>query len=229
MQVYIEVSKGSNLKYEHDKISGMCVLDRVLHNTHSFPYNYGYIPDTLSPDGDPLDVIVTCPYALFPGTMVKVKVLGAIKAIDEAGEDDKIIAVPIDKCDPRSKHFNDITDINETELDEIKYFLKRYKDGEKNKFMDIGDVVGKEKADEIIKESFLAFKKTSVKSESPIKHTSLSAPPNSDKPMFWKLNTSDSNKPMFSDPSITLSKLELDKRNDTIRRLSALANDEDYN
>ena len=176
MQVYIEVSKGSNLKYEHDKISGMCVLDRVLHNTQCFPYNYGYIPDTLSPDGDPLDVIVKCPYALFPGTMVKVKVIGAIKAIDEAGEDDKIIAVPIDKCDPRSKHFNNINDITETELDEIKYFLKRYKDGEKGKFMDIGDVVGKEKANEIIKESFMAFEKTLSKSKSPIKHTVLGTP-----------------------------------------------------
>lgn len=178
MQVYIEVSKGSNLKYEHDKNSGMCVLDRVLHNTQCFPYNYGYLPDSLSPDGDPLDVIVYCPYSLFPGTMVKIKVLGVIKAIDEAGEDDKIFAVPIDKCDPLSKHYNDISDINETDLDNIKYFLRRYKDGEKGKFMDIGDVLGKEDAMKVISDAYDAFKNTKLPSQSPCRNKLTIVPEN---------------------------------------------------
>lgn len=156
VKVFVEVSKGSNLKYEHDKDTGLCILDRVLHNSQVFPYNYGYIPNTLSPDGDPLDVIVHCNYALHPGCMVEVKVVGVIKAVDESGEDDKILTVPVDKCDPYSKHINDITDINDVDIARMKDFLAKYKDGEPGKFMNVGEVMNREAAMKIIKECYKA-------------------------------------------------------------------------
>ena len=80
MKVIIEVAKNSNLKYEFDKEKNCLVLDRILHNTNVFPYNYGYIPDTLSPDGDPIDIIVLCEFSLQPGIMCDVKVLGALRS-----------------------------------------------------------------------------------------------------------------------------------------------------
>lgn len=83
MKVFIEISKGSNLKYEHDKETGKLVLDRILHNTNTFPYNYGYIPNTLSPDGDPLDIIILCDYSIHPGCYADCKIIGGIETDDE--------------------------------------------------------------------------------------------------------------------------------------------------
>ena len=103
MKVLIEVSKNSNLKYEFDKESKTLVLDRVLHNTNRFPYNYGFIPNTLSPDGDPIDIIILCEYELIPGCICDVKVIGGIDTSDESGQDDKIICVLSDKIDKQSK------------------------------------------------------------------------------------------------------------------------------
>ena len=157
MEVFIEVSKGSNIKYEHDKEKGQLVLDRILHNTHKFPYNYGYIPNTLSKDGDPLDVIVLNDNSIIPGCVVKCKVIGGIFVSDEEGIDDKIICVVDDKKDPKSKFINKIADINQGELNNIIYFLKRYKDGEKDKFINVGETYDIERAYEVINESIEAF------------------------------------------------------------------------
>ena len=119
--------------YEHDEENNRIVLDRVLHNTNSFPYNYGYLPDTLSPDGDPIDIIVLGDYELLPGSWVKCKVIGGIETTDEKGRDDKIIVVLDDKLDRRSKYINSLNDINKVDLDNIVYFLSHYKDNEINK------------------------------------------------------------------------------------------------
>lgn len=157
MDVYIEVSKNSKIKYEYDKEKGMLVVDRVLHNTNVFPYNYGFVPNTLAPDGDPLDVIVLCDYELQPGCVIKCKILGGIDVSDEEGKDDKIICVPDDKIDPKSKKLQEIMDINEQELENVLYFLRRYKDGENGKFINVGEVYNREKANEFVKESFDNF------------------------------------------------------------------------
>jgi inorganic pyrophosphatase len=133
MNVIIEIPKFSNIKYEYDENENKIIVDRFLHNTNIFPYNYGYVPNTLSPDGDPIDVILLCDYSLFPGCQIKCKVIGAIETSDEKGQDDKIICVPIDKIDPKSKNFNDIEDIYESELNMILYFLRHYKDNENKK------------------------------------------------------------------------------------------------
>ena len=93
------------MKYEYDKDAVCLRLNRILHNSNVFPYNYGYIPGTLSDDGDPLDIIILCDYPIQPGAMVSCKILGGIMTTDESGGDHKILAVLSDKCDPKSTHF----------------------------------------------------------------------------------------------------------------------------
>jgi inorganic pyrophosphatase len=149
----IEISKGSNMKYEYDKDAECLRLDRILHNSNVFPYNYGYIPGTLSDDGDPLDIIILCDYPIQPGAMVSCKILGGIMTTDESGGDHKILAVLSDKCDPKSVHFIDVDDINPYTLECIRYFLEHYKDGEKNKFIKLGESYGREEALRIIYDS----------------------------------------------------------------------------
>lgn len=150
MKIFIEISKGSNLKYEHDKETNSLLLDRIIHNTNTFPYNYGYIPNTLSPDGDPLDIIILCDYSLHPGCYAECKVIGGIETEDEGGKDDKILAVLSDSLDPKSELVNDIVDINNFDLNKILYFLKHYKDNEHNKYVNIGKIYNKQTALDVI-------------------------------------------------------------------------------
>jgi len=151
MRVFVEVAKNSNLKYEFDKKSNILILDRILHNTNMFPYNYGFIPNTLSPDGDPVDIIILCDFSLIPGSMCDVKIIGGIDTFDESGQDDKIICVLSNKTDKTSKYINDISDVLQSTIDDIIYFLSHYKEGEKNKYVTIGNIYDREKALEIIK------------------------------------------------------------------------------
>jgi inorganic pyrophosphatase len=151
----IEISKGSNMKYEHDKDTGCLRLDRIIHNSNVFPYNYGYIPGTLGGDGDPTDIIILCDYAIHPGTLVRCKIIGGIMTTDESGCDHKILAVLDDKCDPKSAHINDVDDLNPYTLECIRYFLAHYKDGEKNKFVQMGATYGREEAERIVVESHI--------------------------------------------------------------------------
>lgn len=137
------------MKYEYDKDAECLRLDRILHNSNVFPYNYGYIPGTLSDDGDPLDIIILCDYPIQPGAMVSCKILGGIMTTDESGGDHKILAVLSDKCDPKSAHFT----ANPYTLECIRYFLEHYKDGEKNKFIKLGETYGREEALRIIYDS----------------------------------------------------------------------------
>lgn len=150
MLVYIEISKGSNVKYEYNKELKGLVLDRILHNTNTFPYNYGYIPNTLSPDGDPVDVIVLCDCVIQNNCYVNCKVVGGIETEDESGIDDKIIAVLDEKLDKKSKYINDIQDVNKGDLDNIIYFLNHYKDNEKNKFVKVGKTYNRDQAIKVI-------------------------------------------------------------------------------
>lgn len=150
MKVIIEVSKNSNIKYEYDKVNKCLILDRILHNTNFFPYNYGFIPNTLSPDGDPVDIIVLCEYSLTPGIMCDVKIIGGINTEDEAGQDDKIIAVLSNKTDSTSKDIENISDIGENTLKNIRYFLEHYKDNENNKFINVKEFYNKSRAIDII-------------------------------------------------------------------------------
>lgn len=146
MEVIIEISKGSNQKYEYDHVNNKLILDRILHNTNLFPYNYGFIPNTLSPDGDPVDIVLLSKHSLVPGSYTKVRVIGKIRTDDEAGQDDKIICVLDNKIDKEYDHITEIKELSTYDLDNVLYFLKHYKDGEDNKFVNVGEVTGKSDA-----------------------------------------------------------------------------------
>ena len=146
VKAYIEIGKNSHVKYEYNKKKDCLEVDRVLHNTNSFPYNYGFIPNTLSPDGDAVDIIVLCDYPLTPGCIAKCKIIGGIETRDEKGIDDKILAVLDNKLDKKSKYIDDLKDLNTGLIEEIIYFLNHYKDNEEDKYVEIGEIYNREKA-----------------------------------------------------------------------------------
>lgn len=121
----IEIPKGSKKKYELDKETGLIILDRVLRTATHYPCSYGFIPLTLSEDGDPLDVMVICSETLDPNTLVKCRPVGLIEMIDKGERDEKIIAVAAD--DPYVNQYQDINDVPAILVDEIEHFLKVYK------------------------------------------------------------------------------------------------------
>jgi len=125
MNVIIEIPKGSHNKYEIDKATGLIALDRVAHTAQQFPFDYGFVPQTLWDDGDALDVILLTTYPLVPGILVRARAVGLIKMIDGGEADDKVIAVPID--DPRWKEVKDLQDVNPHTLKEFEHFLTTYK------------------------------------------------------------------------------------------------------
>jgi len=143
INVYIEISKNSNIKYEYNKELQALVCDRILHTPFKYDFNYGFIPDTLSDDGDTLDAIVLMEESLIPGSYIKCKIIGCLETVDEKGSDPKLILVPMDDVDPLSKNINDITDIPTHTLTKIKYFYKHYKDLE-NKKVVVGNFLNKE-------------------------------------------------------------------------------------
>ena len=159
INVHIEISKGSNIKYEFDHKANKLVCDRIIKPPFKYNFNYGYIPNTLSGDGDPLDVIVISDEVFHPLCYVNCKILGVLKTKDENGIDHKLITVPSDEVDPDSKDIKDINDINKNKLNQIKYFFLHYKDLEKDKWVEIDSFENKEKAIEILKESIENFEK----------------------------------------------------------------------
>ncbi|MEK7585008.1 MAG: inorganic diphosphatase [Patescibacteria group bacterium] len=125
INVIIEINRGSKNKYEIDKETGVIALDRVLHSAQTFPFDYGFIPQTLWDDGDAVDVIVLATEPLPPGTLVKVRPVALMNMIDSGEADDKMLAVPLD--DPRWNVVKDLTDINPHTLKEIEHFFSTYK------------------------------------------------------------------------------------------------------
>ncbi len=129
LNVIIEIPKGSRNKYEIDKKTGFIVLDRVLFSSVHYPCDYGYVPNTLCEDGDPLDVLVVGDDPLFPGTLVEARPLGVLGMIDGGDSDAKIIAVPT--ANPRYKHIKTIDQLPPHLLEEIEEFFRSYKNLEK--------------------------------------------------------------------------------------------------
>ena len=150
MFVRIEISKNTNLKYEFDETKKTLVLDRVLPNSNSFPYNYGYIPNTLAPDGDAVDIILLSSHQLHPGCMVNVKIVGGIETTDEHGQDDKILCVLDSKIDKENEHIEDLNDIPASQRNQVVYFLQHYKDNDGKKFIKIEKKYDRKKALEFI-------------------------------------------------------------------------------
>ena len=161
INVIIEIPSHSDpVKYEVDKETGALFVDRFMNTAMFYPCNYGYVPHTLSDDGDPVDVLVVSPYALISGSVVSCRPVGMLKMTDESGEDAKIIAVPHDKM---YDDVNDINDLPERLLNQLSHFFEHYKDLEKNKWVKVEGWVGKAEAETEIEASVERFKSAPVK------------------------------------------------------------------
>ncbi len=136
VNVVIEVPIGGEpIKYEMDKEAGTLVVDRFLYTPMRYPGNYGFIPHTLSEDGDPCDVLVANTRPIIPGAVIAVRPIGVMKMQDEAGGDEKIIAVPVPKLTKRYENVTDYTQLPQITLDQIQHFFEHYKDLEPGKWV----------------------------------------------------------------------------------------------
>ena len=159
--VIIEIPMNADpIKYEVDKESGAIFVDRFMGTAMHYPCNYGYVPNTLSDDGDPVDVLVITPFPLFPGVVVRCRPIGVLKMTDESGEDAKVLAVPVDKVLSIYSHWQKPEDLNELRLRQIQHFFEHYKDLEKGKWVKIDGWYGPEEAKAEILNGVAAYKKT---------------------------------------------------------------------
>ena len=151
VNVIVEVPLGGEpIKYEIDKPSGAMFVDRYLYTSMRYPCNYGFVPHTLSLDGDPIDVMVVGQRALVPGAVVRVRPIGVLLMEDDGGEDEKILAVPHQKLTRYYEKVHNYTDLPDTLIDRITHFFQHYKDLEPNKWVKINGWEGVEKARELI-------------------------------------------------------------------------------
>ena len=136
VNVIIEVAIGGEpIKYEMDKEAGTLVVDRFLYTPMRYPGNYGFVPHTLSDDGDPIDVLVANTRPIVPGAVINVRPVGVLKMMDESGGDEKIIAVPSPKLTQRYVNVHNYTDLPSITLEQIQHFFEHYKDLESGKWV----------------------------------------------------------------------------------------------
>ncbi len=157
MNVIIEIPKFSKNKYEIDKETGMIALDRVMHSAQDYPFDYGFVPQTLFDDGDALDVVLITTYPLFPGILVKARPIAIMEMTDSGDRDDKVVAVPVD--DPRFADIKDLADINKHFIKEMTHFFETYKKVQ-NKDVQVGEWHGKDKAMEAFNKSRADYEAT---------------------------------------------------------------------
>ena len=161
VNVLIEVPAGGQpIKYEMDKEAGVLVVDRFLYTPMRYPGNYGFVPHTLSEDGDPIDVLICNTRELVPGCVINVRPIGVLIMEDDGGKDEKIIAVPSPHVTRRYENVHDYTDLPEITLKQIEHFFEHYKDLEPGKWVKIGGWQGAEKARAMIVEAVERAKKT---------------------------------------------------------------------
>jgi len=145
--VVVEIpAHGEPIKYEVDKESGAMFVDRFMSTAMHYPCNYGYIPHTLSDDGDPVDVLVITPIPLITGVVVRCRPIGMLKMTDEAGVDAKLLAVPVDKLCGLYKNVQSPDDLQPLMLEQIAHFFEHYKDLEKGKWVKVEGWVGPDEA-----------------------------------------------------------------------------------
>lgn len=138
VNVVIEVSIGGEpIKYEMDKAAGTLVVDRFLHTPMRYPGNYGFVPHTLSQDGDPIDVLIANTRPIVPGAVINVRPIGVFKMEDDGGIDEKIVAVPVPKLTKRYAHVTNYTELPEITLAQIEHFFAHYKDLEPGKWVKV--------------------------------------------------------------------------------------------
>jgi len=155
VNIVIEIPKNSKIKYELDKETGMLKLDRFLHSAVHYPGDYGFIPQTLWDDNDPLDIVVLTGEPVYPMTLAEVRPIGVLRMVDGDEKDDKIVACYRD--DPRYKEFNDIKDLPKHIIKELKHFFETYKEIE-GKQCKVPSVLGKKEALNDIKRAQKLYK-----------------------------------------------------------------------
>jgi inorganic pyrophosphatase len=153
VNVLIEIPKDSSIKYELDKDSGFIFVDRFLFTAEYYPANYGFIPNTLAEDGDPVDVLVLSEQSVAPGTVIPSVIIGMLEMEDEAGIDAKLVAVPSVKIDPVFGVYKEVTDIPEAITNKIKHFFETYKQLEPGKWVKVKDWKDKATAVDVVKKS----------------------------------------------------------------------------
>ncbi len=163
--VIVEIPAFCNIKYELDEETGAIMVDRVLYTAMFYPFNYGTVPQTLMPDGDPADVLVISNYSLFPGSVIRVRPIGVLEMEDEEGVDHKIIAVPHEKIDPTFAKIKDVKDVPEAILNKIKHFFEHYKELEPGKWTKVRDFKSAEEAKKMIMDAIERYKKEASKSQ----------------------------------------------------------------
>jgi inorganic pyrophosphatase len=169
INVVIEIPKDAEpVKYEVDKASGAIFVDRILSTPMRYPCNYGYVPHTVCGDGDPADVLVILPLPLIPGSVIRCRPVGVLKMSDEAGSDEKILAVPVDKVFAGYSHIDDIGKVSKHWLERIGHFFEHYKDLEPGKWVKLDGWGDAAEAKRILLESMARYEGT----------------PTSDKPKF---------------------------------------------
>ncbi len=159
VNAFIEIPKGGNVKYELDEESGMVKVDRILHTSMVYPYNYGFIAGTSGEDGDPLDIMVISSAPFATGTFVVAKPIGNLLMKDEEGIDTKVIAVSTEKVDPDFGKMNDISELNEHIKNMIAHFFSYYKSLEPGKWAEVSGWEDAAKAHALIREGVKRAKK----------------------------------------------------------------------
>jgi inorganic pyrophosphatase len=158
IEVIVEIPRGSRNKYEYDHERHLIRLDRRLFSATFYPADYGFVPDTLAEDGDPLDALVILDEPTFPGCLIKCRAIGMFHMTDEAGGDDKLLCVPA--SDPRWEHLRDIHHVSEFDRLEIQHFFEVYKDLEPGKSVEGAHWVGRVEAEEEIVNSINRLKES---------------------------------------------------------------------
>jgi len=164
VNVVIEVPVGGEpIKYEMDKKAGTLVVDRFLYTSMRYPGNYGFIPHTLSDDGDPIDVLVANQRGIIPGAVMAVRPVGVLKMRDEAGGDEKIVAVPVPRLTRRYESIHHITDLPEITRQQIEHFFAHYKDLESGKWVKVVGWGDAAEAEQMIMDAIARLKSQKIK------------------------------------------------------------------
>ncbi|MEX0943941.1 MAG: inorganic diphosphatase [Pseudomonadales bacterium] len=162
INVIIEIPANSApVKYEVDKESGAVFVDRFMSTPMFYPCNYGYVPESLALDDDPLDVLVVTPFPLISGTVIEARPVGVMNMIDEAGDDSKLVCVPIDRLSRLYRQIRNYNDLPSPLIEQLGHFFAHYKDLEPNKWVEIKGWEGPDEARRQIVEALELYKKTS--------------------------------------------------------------------
>ena len=156
--VVVEIPMGSSIKYEVDHEKGFIFVDRFLFTSMFYPANYGFVPQTLAEDGDPIDVLVLSREPVVPGSIIRARPIGVLIMEDESGTDEKILAVPVSKLDPYYDEVKDVKDCAEITLQRIKHFFEHYKELEPGKWVKLKDFKGADEAKKMIERAIERFK-----------------------------------------------------------------------